>query len=71
LQAQDTFFVTRAKALAKWFKLNISGQDLLAIPQVFYGGKLLELDSQERFWMNFPLQNKYTEYVTKIVPHAT
>ena len=68
LQAQDTFFVTRAKALAKRFKLNISGQDLSAIPQVFYGGKLLELDSQERFWMNFPLQNKYTEYVTKIVP---
>jgi hypothetical protein len=66
-QAQEVFFARRAKALATKFKVNISGEDLSTLPRIFHGGKLLELESHERFWLNSPLNSKTKEYVTKLV----
>ena len=66
-QAQEVFFARRAKALAKKFKVNVSGEDLSTLPLIFHVGKLLELDPHERFWMHSPLSSKTKEYVTEVV----
>ena len=60
-----TPFCYMCKSARKAIQAQYIRRDLsVMIPQVFYGEKLLKLDSQEWFWMKFPLQNKYMEYIT-------